>query len=116
MQGWEIALLPIAAIAIAVYGIIRRRYEGYPAGRHAGELVCEVTFLDRQKTLGFIEPYFEDAQIEVLKLERHIESGENIDLYTNVYTLRLPKTVDHAELVSHISGCETVQSVHTRPV
>ena len=116
MQGWEIALLPIAAVIIAGYGLIRRRREQYPAGRHEGMLICEVAFLDRKTSLCYIETCFEDMQIEVLKVERQIEPGETQDLFKNVYTLRLPETVYPGELVNRLSACRAVQSVHTRPV
>jgi len=115
MNGWEIALLPIAALAIAAYGLIRRRHEGDPTGGR-DVLKCEVTFTDRKQTLEWIETYFDEAQITVIELERHSERSENEDLYTNVYTLRLPQGVSPAALVGRLSGYETVRSVHTGPV
>ena len=115
MNGWEIVLLPIAALAIAAYGLIRRRRERFPAGR-CDVIKCEMTFTDRKKTLEWIETYFKEAQIEVTARERRMVSGDDGDLYAHVYTLRLPETVTPAQLVGSLSGYETVRSVHTEPV
>ena len=115
-MGFEMALLLFAAAAIAAYGLIRRRKAGFREDERQDVLECVVTFFDRQQTLQWIETYFETAHIRVENLERQIESGEGVDLYTNVYRLRLPRSVSPAELVGHLSGCDTVQSVHINPV
>ena len=116
MQGWEIVLLPIAAAAIAAFALIRRRYDRYPADGHVDAIKCEVAFTDWNQTLEWIQTYFEDAQIEVTGLETQINREGDFDLYTNVYTLRLPEQVNPVDLVGRLSGYKTVLSVHTGPV
>ena len=109
-----LCLLGVAVIA--VFGMNRRKREQFSAGRHKAELVCEVTFYDRCVTLPMMEAYFAEEGIHVLDLKRSIQRKGKADLFTNVYTLRLPENVSPAEIVSRFSGFSTVQSVRLKPL
>ncbi|MBQ4264038.1 MAG: hypothetical protein IJB85_00800 [Clostridia bacterium] len=112
----EMILCLMASVAIAAYGINRRRKEVFREDRHQDELLCIVTFHDRRVTLPLIEGYFEEAQIRILDLERSIKRTNGVDLFTNTYKLYLPPHVAQAEIVSRISGFATVQRVQIKPL
>ena len=115
-MGIVIALLLIAAAAFAAYRLFRHKQLADLALDTPVVLECTVTFMDRERTSQWMEAYFREAHIGMLLSYRYVESGENIDLNTNIYRLRLPNTLGAAELVSHLSGHETVLSVSTKPV
>lgn len=110
----EIVMILIFAVIIAAYGLIRRRREMRREEMRTQVIECEVTYRDSVATQAFLEDYFASNLISVLNVNCFLESGEDEDLYTNVYKLFLPGNLTAAQLVGQISACETVQSVHTK--
>jgi len=76
----------------------------------------EVKFIHRRETLAFINAYFEEANIKVLDIDFHVETQQDTNLYTNLYTLRLPDRTAYTDIVGHLSEHANVQSVRTRNV
>lgn len=76
----------------------------------------EVKFVHRKETLAFINAYFEEANIKVLDVDFHVETHQDANLYTNLYTLHLPDRTTYTDIVGHLSEHANVQSVRTRNV
>ncbi|MBR5231110.1 MAG: MgtC/SapB family protein [Clostridia bacterium] len=79
----------------------------------------EIRFIKRTETLPFINDYFEKMGIRVLDLDYHFENvtsltrGE-VNTYTNIYTLHLPRKVSYTEVINHLSTFLNILSVRTR--
>ncbi len=79
----------------------------------------EVKFINRAATLPFINTYFESLGVLILDIDFHVEAITDINqqernLYTNVYTLHLPKKVEYVNIVGHLSEYSNIQTVRTR--
>ena len=78
----------------------------------------EIRFIKRTETLPFINDYFEEMGIKVLDLDYHFENvtsltrGE-VNTYTNIYTLNLPRKVSYTEVINHLSSFLNILSVRT---
>ena len=76
----------------------------------------EVRFVDRQATMKYINEFFESSGIKVLNLDFHIEtaaakgSGDR-NVYTNIYTLNLPPTVNYADVTNRLASYSNIQVV-----
>ena len=76
----------------------------------------EVRFVDRQATMKYINEFFESSGIKVLNLDFHIEtaaakgSGDR-NVYTNIYTLNLPPTVNYADVINRLASYSNIQVV-----
>ncbi|MDI9519983.1 MAG: MgtC/SapB family protein [Bacillota bacterium] len=78
----------------------------------------EIKYINRTETVPFINQYFESVGIQVLDIDFHIENPR-IDqmedsLYTNVYTLHVPRKLEFLDLVTHLSEFNNIQTVRTR--
>ncbi len=73
----------------------------------------EIKFFHRAETIPFLNDYFADKKITVFDVDFHVENNERGNLYTNVYDLRLPSSLEYHELVQHLSEYRNVQSVRT---
>ena len=76
----------------------------------------EVRFINRQETLEHINEFFEKNNIRVLNLDFHIETagaegiaGETV--YTNIYTLHLPASLNYIDVVNHLASYANIQVV-----
>ena len=78
----------------------------------------EIRVIKRTETLPFINDYFEEMGIRVLDLDYHFENvtsltrGE-VNTYTNIYTLHLPRKVSYTEVINHLSSFLNILSVRT---
>lgn len=78
----------------------------------------EIRFIKRSETLPFINEYFEQNGIKVLDMDFHFETvtsltrGE-VNTYTNIYTLHLPRKVSYTEVINHLSSFLNILSVRT---
>ena len=79
----------------------------------------EIKYVKRLETLPFINQYFDSIGVLVLDIDFHVESFKEIDLqehnlYTNVYTLHLPRKVEYMDIVNKLSEYQNIQTVRTR--
>lgn len=78
----------------------------------------EIKYINRQETLPFINQYFDSVGIVVLDIDFHIENPriDQIEhsLYTNVYTLHIPRKIEYLDIVTHLSEYTDIQTVRTR--
>ncbi len=79
----------------------------------------EVKFINRKETLPFISAYFDSLGVIILDVDFHVEiykgrSAQEENLYTNVYTLHLPRKVEYNQIVTRLSEYGNIQTVRTR--
>ena len=76
----------------------------------------EVHFINRQETMNYINSFFEKNNIRVLNLDFHIEThagsgtGDH-NVYTNIYTLHLPASVKHVDVINALANYTNIQVV-----
>ncbi|NLF26531.1 MAG: MgtC/SapB family protein [Clostridiales bacterium] len=73
----------------------------------------EIKFIHRVETINFINAYFESLGIQILDVDFHVENRDNGNLYTNIYTLKLPEKTYYTDIVNHLSEHTNVQSIRT---
>ena len=76
----------------------------------------EVRFINRQETMQFINEFFEKNSIKVLNLDFHIETAADKkttdrNVYTNIYTLHLPSTINYTDVINHLASYSNIQVV-----
>ncbi len=76
----------------------------------------EVRFVNRQESLKYINEFFEKSGIKVLNLDFHIESPaakgtSDHSVYTNIYTLHLPSSVNYVDVINHLASYSNIQVV-----
>ena len=75
----------------------------------------EVRFVNRKETMQFINEFFEKNSIKVLNLDFHIvtAAGNTSDrnVYTNIYTLHLPSTINYTDVINHLASYSNIQVV-----
>ncbi len=76
----------------------------------------EVRFVNRQETMQFINEFFEKNGIKVLNLDFHIETSADKkttdrNVYTNIYTLHLPSTINYTDVINHLASYSNIQVV-----
>lgn len=76
----------------------------------------EVKFNHRVETLAYINKYFEEAGIQVLDVDFHVENKGKENLYTNLYTLDMGGKIKYPDIVNNLSEHKNIQSIRTRNI
>ncbi len=76
----------------------------------------EVRFVNRKETMEYINEFFEKSGIKVLNLDFHIETAadkktSDKNVYTNIYTLHLPSTLNYTDVINHLASYSNIQVV-----
>ena len=76
----------------------------------------EVHFINRQETMNYINGFFEQNGIKVLNLDFHIESRaskntNDHNVYTNIYTLHLPSSLNYTDIINTLASYSNIQLV-----
>lgn len=76
----------------------------------------EVRFVNRTETMQYINTFFEENHISVLNLDFHIESvaakgDSDKNVYTNIYTLHLPSTLNYTDVINHLASYKSIRMV-----
>ena len=79
-------------------------------------LFVEVRFVNRQETMQYINDFFKANDVRVLNLDFHIESSadrrtSDHNVYTNIYTLHLPRKVNYVDVTNHLAAYSNIQVV-----
>lgn len=73
----------------------------------------EIKFVHRVETIDYINAYFDRHFIQTLDLDFTVETHEERNIYTNLYTLHLPSTVKFTDMVNDLSEHPNVMSIRT---
>lgn len=76
----------------------------------------EVRFVHRVETIEYINKYFEQHGIQTVDIDFNVTNMENKNIYTNIYTLRLPAYVTYTEIVNNLSEHANILSIRTTSV
>lgn len=76
--------------------------------------ILEVSFRHRVETLEFINGYLTQNHVRVHSVDFRVDETPDGNLYTNVYTLDLPRKIDSATMVNEIAEYKNVMKVRTR--
>ena len=77
--------------------------------------IMEVSFRHRVETLDFLNKYLSTHHIRVHNVDFRVEeTPEGHNIYTNVYTLDMPRKIDNAAMVNEIAEYANVMKVRTR--
>ncbi len=76
----------------------------------------EVKFIHRIPTLSFLNSYFEEAHVNIIDVDFQVDSTKKEKVYTNLYTITLPKKTPYKDLVIHLSEYENIVGVRTKNV
>ncbi|MFW7433602.1 MgtC/SapB family protein [Vagococcus carniphilus] len=68
----------------------------------------EVKYVHRIETKGFIAEYFEQKKVVVNDINVSVEIQDSRRIYTNVYTIEIPKNFNVHELIEDLSGHENM--------
>lgn len=63
----------------------------------------EIRYIHKQETKEFINHYFEDHKIEIEDVNFNVVLSEDTQIYTNIYTIDLPKGMTYAEVIEDLS-------------
>lgn len=76
----------------------------------------EIQFVHRVETLSYITEYFTRMGIKVLEVDFNVQVQEGINVYTNVYTLNMPRKTSYAEIITELSEYANIRGIRTRNV
>lgn len=76
----------------------------------------EIQFIHRVETLGYINEYFTRMGIKVLEVDFNVQVQEKRNVYTNIYTLNLPRKTSYAEIITELSEYTNIRVIRTRNV
>ncbi|MGM0213513.1 MgtC/SapB family protein [Enterococcus sp. AZ109] len=63
----------------------------------------EIRFIHREETKEFIMNYFESKKIEVENVDFNVDFRNDYRIYTNVYTIDLPKGLSYTDVIEDLS-------------
>lgn len=63
----------------------------------------EIQYIHREETKEFIMNYFDSKGIEVEDVDFNVDFMEDYRIYTNVYTIDLPKKMDYTDVIEDLS-------------
>ena len=78
----------------------------------------EVQFVNRAETIAFINDVFQKNNVKVLDLDFHVKNADEpgsgeVDVYTNIYSLKLPANMSYGDLINTLSAFRSIQTVRT---
>ena len=71
----------------------------------------EVKYVHKVETKEFINEYFIEHQVEVKDTNVSVENLNNRRIYTNVYTIEIPKEYNIYELIEELSAHDNVRKI-----
>ncbi|MGL4694371.1 MgtC/SapB family protein [Enterococcus larvae] len=68
----------------------------------------EIRYVHKQETKEFINQYFEQHKIEIEDVNFDVDLSGNTRVYTNIYTIELPRGMTYAEVIEELSIYENI--------
>lgn len=76
----------------------------------------KIQFIHRVETLNYINDYFARMGIKVLDVDFNVQVQEKRNVYTNLYTLNMPRKTTYAEIITELSEYCNIRGIRTRNV
>ena len=76
----------------------------------------EIQFIHRVETLNYINEYFARTGIKVLDVDFNVQVQEKRNVYTNLYTLNMPRKTTYADIITELSEYSNIRGIRTRNV
>jgi len=74
----------------------------------------EITFTNRTDTMTYINRCFTDFGVHILDADLHmVKTDTNIPLFTDTFTLSIPRKTDYGLLIAQLTSNESIQSLKT---
>ncbi|HRL51123.1 MAG TPA: MgtC/SapB family protein, partial [Enterococcus aquimarinus] len=71
----------------------------------------EIRYVHRAETKEFIMNYFDENQIKVEALDFDVEFFEDYRIYTNIYTVDLPKKMTYSQVMEDLSRYKNITKI-----
>ncbi|SES06081.1 putative Mg2+ transporter-C (MgtC) family protein [Isobaculum melis] len=71
----------------------------------------EVKYVHRVETKEFLTQYFEDSHVEVRDVNFSVDLHADFRIYTNIYTVELPKGLSYTDIIEDISKNKNVTKI-----
>nr|WP_321387385.1 MgtC/SapB family protein [uncultured Enterococcus sp.] len=68
----------------------------------------EIRYVHKQETKEFINQYFEQHKIEIEDVNFDVDLSGDTRIYTNIYTIELPRGMTYAEVIEELSIHENI--------
>ena len=68
----------------------------------------EIRYQHKQETKEFINQYFEEKHIEIYDVNFNVSWVDDTKIYTNIYTIDLPKGLTYADVIEDLSVSNNV--------
>ena len=68
----------------------------------------EVQYIHREETKSFISQYFEERKIDIEDVNFDVKFVEDYRIYTNIYTIDLPRGLTYAEVIEELSTYKNI--------
>ncbi|WP_440896818.1 MgtC/SapB family protein [Amphibacillus sp. Q70] len=104
MGYYSIAI--IGTIAIMVGLTVMKKILNIPT-----EKKIEVKFVHKTQTKEFLNQYFLEKEITIKDVEFNLEIDGDKKVYTNVYTIDLPKFLTYQDMIEEISAHKNVTNI-----
>ncbi len=76
----------------------------------------EVKYTHRQKTLAFINSYFEANNIQITDIDFNVDNETEGKVFTNIYTMNLHGKINYVDIINTLSEDSNILSIRTRNI
>ncbi len=76
----------------------------------------EVKYTHRQKTLAFINSYFEANNIQITDIDFNVDNEAEGKVYTNIYTMNLHGKINYVDIINTLSEDSNILTIRTRNI
>ncbi|MFD1430408.1 MgtC/SapB family protein [Lacticaseibacillus mingshuiensis] len=106
MGNYAIALAA-AIVVIGVLTLLQRVIHVNPMKR------LEIQYHHKLETKQFIQDYFEAHHITVNDVNFKVTQNDDLQVYTNIYEIELPKNISYADVIEDISLNKNIMRIQT---
>ena len=106
---YRIALIAAALVLLVLYAMGRVIHV-----RTLSEL--EIRFINREETMSFMKGYFNREGISAVSINFSAKRVDGQIVYTNVYSLHIPKSVSLVDVVNALTDYESILAVKTTSI
>lgn len=71
----------------------------------------EIKYIHKMETKEFINRYFEMNHINVRDVDFNVEIADDVKIYTNVYTIELPRALAYPDFIEDLSAYKNITKI-----